>query len=398
MHSVLLHAEQEKKTLISLLRSLIAIPSETSHEQEIINFTRQKMKEFGFDRVWVDAFGNLIGQIGTGANVIATSAHVDTVGVGNLTSWSVDPFLAKESNGVVYGRGACDQKAGLAAALVAGKIIKENQLLPENYSYLVIATILQEDDEGSSWHHLYNEEGIHPKVILLTDATNCTIHRGHRGRMMIAIDVQGKSSHASTPELGRNASYLGATIISAIETLNEKLPSHPILGKGTIAVTRTSGTSPSQNAVCDEFTILCDRRLTVGETKESALAEIASLHEIQKANAEVRVTKYQGKSFTGHTYSKEEYYPSWILKEDNLEIQQAQKVTKALFGKPAELGIWATCTDASAFVDGDELQIPVIGYGPGDEKFAHAPDEHVAEDDLVKSTAFYCAFVQSYSS
>jgi putative selenium metabolism hydrolase len=398
MHSVLLHAENETKTLNDLLRSLIAIPSETTHEQEIVNFTRQKMKEFGYDRILVDAFGNLIGQIGTGSRNIIVSAHVDTVGVGNLNSWTVDPFIGKQSKGFIYGRGACDQKAGLASALIAGKIIKEQNLLPKEYSFLVIATVLQEDDEGSSWHHLYTEEGIIPEVVLLTDATNCAIHRGHRGRMMIAIDIQGKSSHASTPELGTNAAYQGAKIITEIKALNDKLPSHSVLGKGSIAVTRAEGTSPSQNAVCDGFTILCDRRLTKGETKSSALDEIASLPSVKKANATIHVPKYQGKSFTGHTYTKEEYYPAWILPDDTGEIVKAQHVAKELFGKAPTLGIWSTCTDASAFVKQGELQVPVVGFGPGDEAFAHAPDEKVPEKDLVTAAAFYAGFVASYAN
>ena len=168
--------------LVNFVRDIIAIPSISGNEQKVIERIRQEMVDLGYEMTKVDGLGNLIGRIGTGKRIIALDGHCDVVDVGNPETWSVDPFKGDMKDGVIYGRGASDQKGGLAAAVYAGKILKEF-VLPADISVIVVASVLEETLEGASWQYIINEEKILPEAVLLTEPTNLAINIGQRGRM-----------------------------------------------------------------------------------------------------------------------------------------------------------------------------------------------------------------------
>ena len=146
-------AESLRDDMAAFLREIVAIPSPCGQEGNVIERLRTKMLDFGYDEVRVDKMGNLLGRIGAGPRLIAIDGHCDTVGVGNPDTWEVDPFEGDYRDGVIYGRGAVDQKGGLTSALFAGKILKEIGL-PEDISLLVVASVYEEDVEGVCWQHL----------------------------------------------------------------------------------------------------------------------------------------------------------------------------------------------------------------------------------------------------
>jgi len=375
--------------MVQFLRDLIAIPSTSGHEKTVVDRIHQEMQKVGFDEIKVDGLGNILGRVGWGSHVIAMDAHIDTVDVGNPQLWEVDPFEGDYRDGVVYGRGASDQTAGMVSMVYAGKIIKDLGL-EGDYSLWVVGSVMEEDCDGLCWQYILKEGVLNPEVVVITEPTNLGVYRGHRGRMEIQIRVQGLSAHASAPERGENAIYKMVPVIQAIETLNEKLKDDPFLGKGTVAVTQVFFQSPSQNAVPDECVIQLDRRLTAGETKQTAIAELQHILEQTGTNAEIIVLQYAQPSYTGLVYPTEKYYPTWVLQEDHPVVQVAAKTYESLFAEAARVDKWTFSTNGIATAG--MFHIPTVGFGPANEIYAHSPQDQCPEDHLDRAAAFYALF------
>ncbi len=305
-------AQDHEPQIVQFLRDIIAIPSESSQEKAVVERIAREMREVGFDEVTVDPMGNLLGRIGSGPRVIAIDTHVDTVGVGNREEWPRDPYAAELADGVIYGRGASDQKGPMASMVYAGKIIQQLGLHDE-YTLYMVASVQEEDCDGLCWQYIVNEDGIRPEVVVITEPTNLGVYRGHRGRMEIGVTTRGVSCHASAPERGDNAIYKMTPIIREIEALNARLREDDFLGKGTIAVTYIECDTPSFNAVPPRCYIHLDRRLSRGETKEVAVHEVEEAVRRAGVEAKVHVPRYAQPSHTGLVYETEKYFPTWAL-------------------------------------------------------------------------------------
>ena len=282
---VLEKAESYKPAISRFLRDLIALPSESCQEKEVIRRIKQEMVGVSFDGVELDPMGNALGYIGTGRHLIAMDAHIDNVGVGNPENWKFDPFKGYEDDEVIGGRGASDQTGGMASLVYAGKIIKDLKFTGD-YTLLVTGTVQEEDCDGLCWQYLVEKSGIRPEFVVSTEPTSCRIHRGQRGRMEIKVAVRGVSAHGSAPERGDNAIFKMGPILGELQELHTRLADDSFLGKGSLTVSEIFYTSPSRCAVADGCTISVDRRLTVGETWEGALEEIRREYHRWKYGAE----------------------------------------------------------------------------------------------------------------
>jgi len=371
------------------LSRLVKLPSESMREREVQAELARQMEEAGFDEVRTDGLGNVIGRIGSGSRVLAIDGHMDTVGVGNLDNWDSDPLSGEIKDGFVHGCGTVDQKGGPAAAVTSGRIIKELGLDKAlDLSFYLTGTVMEEDCDGLCWNYLIEEEKLVPDFVISTEPTNLNIYRGHRGRMEIAVSFRGLSCHASAPERGDNAIYMASRACLEIEKLNERIKHDAFLGKGTVTVTEFKSGSPSLCAVADFARLHLDRRLTWGESKESAVAEVEKV--VRDMHARVDVLYYEGVSYTGLKYGMEKYFPPWKLPEDAPAVQTGVKTYKELFGVDPEVDKWTFSTNGVA-INGKH-RIPTIGFGPGDEALAHAPNEKVPLEDLVKASAFYALY------
>jgi putative selenium metabolism hydrolase len=130
-------AQSYEADIVHFLRDLIAIPGESGHEAPVIARIRQEMEKVGFDEVRVDPMGNILGRIGSGQTVVMMDSHTDTVGVGDPREWAWDPYKGKVEDGYIYGRGSCDQRAGMASMVYAGKILKALDLAGDCTVYMV---------------------------------------------------------------------------------------------------------------------------------------------------------------------------------------------------------------------------------------------------------------------
>ncbi|HNY06749.1 MAG TPA: YgeY family selenium metabolism-linked hydrolase [Bacteroidales bacterium] len=375
------------------LSNLVKIKSVSTSEKAVAAELKRQMEEAGFDEVKIDGLGNVIGRIGNGKTIIALDGHIDTVDFGNMNNWNFDPLSGEIEDGFVKGRGSVDQKGGPAAFVTAGKIIKELGIDKDVTVYFT-GTVMEEDCDGLCWKYIVEEDGIEPDFVISTEPTNLNIYRGQRGRMEIEISFRGISSHGSAPERGKNAIYMASKICLELEKLNNKLKFDEFLGKGSLTVTEFVSGSPSLCAVADFAKIHIDRRLTWGETKESAIAEIENL--ITDMDAKVSVLHYEETAYTGLRYGMEKYYPTWKIDENSTIVKTAVSAFTELFNKKPLIDKWTFSTNGVT-ING-YYGIPVIGFGPGNEVFAHAPNEKVPVSDLVAASAFYAAFIYKVST
>jgi putative selenium metabolism hydrolase len=368
------------------LSKLIKIKSLSLGEENVAKELKTQMLEAGFDDARIDGLGNVIGRIGNGSRILVFDGHIDTVDTGNLANWERDPFSGDIQDGYVFGRGTVDQKGGPAAFITAGKILKE-LAFDRDLTVYFTGTVIEEDCDGLCWKYIYEEEKIKPDFVVITEPTNLNIYRGQRGRMEIEISFRGISSHGSAPERGKNAIYMASKACLEIEKLNERLAKDPFLGKGSVTISEFVSGSPSLCAVADYARIHLDRRLTWGETKESALAEVEEI--VKDMDAIVEVLQYEETAYTGLRYGMEKYYPTWKLEEDHPLVKAAADAFTGLFDKTPLIDKWTFSTNGVT-ING-YYKIPTIGFGPGNEVLAHAPNEKVPVSDLVAASAFYAA-------
>ena len=389
------HIATHEDAMVRFLRDMVAIPSESAEERDVIARIRQEMEDVGFDEVIVDGLGNIRGRMGSGAHVLAMDAHVDTVGIGDPGTWEHDPYEGKLEDGVIYGRGAADQEGGMAAMVYGAKAIKDLDLAGD-YQLWVTGTVMEEDCDGLCWQYLLREKILTPEVVVITEPTNLHVYRGHRGRMELEVRTQGKSAHGAMPHLGDNAIYKMGPIIADIERLNERLDdtADPFLGKGTCTISDIRSTSPSLCAVADSCTIHVDRRLTVGEDEASSVAELLALPSVKAAEAEVTVLDYARESYTGLVYPTKKYYPTWVVKEDAPITRASMEVAGGVLDDAPILGRWDFSTNGVATCG--MFDVPTIGFGPGNEIHAHTTEDQCPVDDLRKAAAFYAAFPKVY--
>lgn len=390
---IVAQAEKYRPQISAFLRDMIAIPSESCGEEKVILRIKQEMEAVGFDRVEIDPMGNILGYLGRGKHLIAMDAHIDTVGVGNRDNWQHDPYTGFEDDKIILGRGASDQEGGMAAMVYAARIIKDLGL-EEDYTLLMAGTVQEEDCDGLCWQYIIEESKIRPEFVVSTEPTSLGIYRGQRGRMEIRVSVDGVSAHGSAPERGDNAIFKMAPILLELQDLHLRLKDDPFLGKGSLTVSEVFFTSPSRCAVADGCSVSVDRRLTFGETWEGALEEIRQLPSVRKAGAKVSMYDYQRPSYTGLVYPTECYFPCWVLPEDHAACKTLVEAYRGLFKVDPLVDKWTFSTNGVSIMG--RYNIPCIGFGPGHEDQAHAPNEVTWKDELVKAAAMYAAIPSVY--
>jgi putative selenium metabolism hydrolase len=391
--AILKQAKKYEEPMTRFLRDMIALPSEGRQEEKVIQRIEKEMNAVGFDEVTIDDFGNILGRIGHGKHIIAMDAHVDTVGVGERSNWTFDPHEGFEDDTTIGGRGTSDQEGGMASMVYAAKIIKDLGL-EDDYTLYVTGTVLEEDCDGLCWQYIIEEDKLIPEFVVITEPTSLNIYRGHRGRMEIKVSTQGISCHGSAPERGDNAIYKMAPIIKALESLNDSLKEDAFLGKGTLVVSEVFSQSPSRCAVADGCSISIDRRLTTGETWEGALEEIRNLPAVKNVNAKVQMYEYSEPTWTGLVYPTKAFFPSWVLPEGHIATQTLVEGFKELFNEEPLVDKWTFSTNAVSIMG--RYDIPCIGFGPGFEEQAHAPNEITKKDHLVKAAALYATIPNTY--
>ncbi len=461
----------------------------SNHEGARLEYLKTTIVEVGAvrseDDVWFDEFGNLVWTVSdpddgidpADKRVVYFDGHSDTVKalrsawqekLGGIDAYdgltdidAVDRDYLRSQMGymppdnewdqLIFGRGSADQLAGVVSQVVSTKIMLE--LASEGALRGVIvrsyATACEEDNDGAGPMYLVREvlpgagPELVPDVVILTEGTgdankgSLGIYRGQRGRMQIEVTVTGRSCHGSMPWEGLNPlEHGGAIITEAARRYDERdgFLDDPFLGHGTRTASWATLESPSDCAVPDRFTFRFDRRLTVGEIPDQAVADIDALDSVRTAReagltVEVAVPTYDEPSWRGYVLGNPQIYMGWATPEDHRAISTAVSVYDSVVAPniadgsgsggtmrtQARVDRWVFSTDGVGFpipVDDAAISVPsskqwveagkfkhpaMFGFGAGVEQNTHKVGECVDQRELRLAIAFMARFPSAYA-
>ncbi len=378
--------EDERDSIISFLREICAIPSTENQIRACGERIAEEMTKLGYDEIFWDKMGNIVGKIGSGDKILLYDSHIDTVGVGDPDEWQWDPFEGKVEDGVLYARGACDEKGSTPGMIYGLAIARELGLLDGFTAYYF--GNMEEWNDGQAPHAFVQTEGVKPDFVVIGEPTKMQIYRGHKGRVEFKIVAKGRSSHAASNYLGDNAIYKLLPIIERISHIEPQLGDHDFLGQGRITVTDMEVKTPSINAVPDEAVIYVDRRITFGEEPQ---AELERLQKIigQRDDIHAEILLYDEPSYTGFVFPLEKVYPAWAFEEDEPIVVAGLQAAETLYGE-TDTGKWDFSTNGIYWAG--KAGIPSIGFAPGNEIHAHTVLDQVPLEDVVRSTEWYALF------
>lgn len=370
--------EQKKLETIKFAQELVRIKSLSGKEKEVAYLIKNKMSELGFDEVWMDRYGDVVGKIRgsddtEGCKKVLFDGHIDTVDIGDVSKWRHDPYGAEIVGGKMFGRGTCDMKAAISALIYAFEGMVRN-FSGEIY---ISASIGEEIMEGYAFYEVLQR--VKPDYVILAEPTDLNINRGHRGRAGIVLTAEGKTVHTARPEIGINAVY---RIIPAIQATRQmKLPEDKDLGKGSIELLDVvSSPFPSLSQVPDRCVARFDRRVVVGETQQIVLNDMRNVIK-NIEGVTVSYNRMPIHCFTGEIIDAPDFRPGWVFPE-NHEIVVKSKRSLEKIGLQPKIQIGRGCVNGSA--SGGLLDIPTIVFGPGGN-VSHTIDEYIEIDKLLKS-------------
>lgn len=385
-----------EEQVIALCQKLIKEKSYSGQEDGVVKALSEEMKAMGFDEVTIDKYGNLIGCIrgNKHGKKILFDGHMDTVPVTEENEWMYPPFAAEIHDGKIYGRGTTDMKGSLAAMTCAAANFAKDRNKDFSGEIYVAGVVHEECFEGVAAREI--SKAVSPDYVVIGEASTLNLKIGQRGRAEIVIETIGKPCHSANPEKGINAVYKMAKVIEAIRTL--KPTHHPVLGDGILELTDIkSAPYPGASVVPEYCMATYDRRLLVGETKESVLAPINEL--LEKLMAEdpelkVKASYAVGKEqcHTGNIIEGERFFPGWLFDKNEEFVQAVYKTLKEKGFNP-EITQYNFCTNGSHYAG--EAGIKTIGLGPSRENLAHTLNEYIEIEQLSKVTECYYGVIEA---
>lgn len=366
------------KEITELTRELIRIESTNpgAGEHAVSVFIKKYLERCGaelMEDMVLPERKNLIATVGGSLKgpALILICHMDTVVAG--ADWTRDPFAAEQTENRIYGRGACDMKAGLACALfvfreTAEKVKKGEIIL--NRPVRLICTV---DEEG-------NMEGAEDAIrrgrvrpedwVMDLEPTDGQIQMSHKGRFWMEVSVQGITAHASRPEQGADAIAAGAEWICRMRKAFSEFPVHEELGRSTITFGQIQG-GYQPYVVPDTCRLWVDCRLAppVNHHMVREIADQVSAA-VESSVPGVKIS-YQ---ITGNR-------PYIEKNEDSMLLRNLKQAVFSVTGKEAEVSPFPGYTD-TAVIAGKLDNQNCLSYGPGSLKHAHKPDEFVETQDL----------------
>lgn len=388
--------KNQNEMVVGLCQKLIQQKSYSGEEDKVVKVLAENMKAMGFDDVAVDKYGSIVGCIrgNRPGKKILFDGHIDTVPVTEEKEWKYPPFEAEIHDGKIYGRGTSDMKGAVAAmTCAAAKYAKDtNRDFPgEIY---VAGVVHEECFEGVAAREI--SKNVKPDYVVIGEASTLNLKIGQRGRAEIVIETFGKACHSANPEKGINSVYKMAKVIEAIRTLEPT--HHPVLGDGILELTDIkSAPYPGASVVPEYCRATYDRRLLVGETKESVLEPINNLLEkLMKEDPElnVKASYAVGKEMchTGNVIEGERFFPGWLYSKDDQFVKDVyEKLIEN--GYNPEITQYNFCTNGSHYAG--EAGIKTIGLGPSKENLAHTLNEYIEIEQLTKVTDCYYSIMEA---
>ena len=386
----------KKEELIKLCQDIIKIQSYSGNEGKLVEFLEKKMKECGFDDVIVDKYGSIIGKIKgkRPGNKVLFDAHIDTVPAEDSEKWSHDPFGAVIEDGRIYGRGTSDMKGSLSAMIIAAEYFAKDNNKDFPGEIYISGVVHEECFEGVASRNI--SEYVKPDYVVIGEASHLNLKIGQRGRAEVVVETFGVPAHSANPEKGVNAVYSMAEIINKLQEIPYE--EDEFLGKGILELTDIkSSPYPGASVVPSYCKATYDRRLLVGETKESVLKPIVELIEElkkNKPNVDYKVSYARGKEkcHTGAFIEGERFFPAWCYDENEVFVKNTYEKLKSI-GIMPKITNYSFCTNGSHYAG--EAGIKTIGFGPSKENIAHTIDEYIEIEQLEKACKGYYVIMDS---
>jgi putative selenium metabolism hydrolase len=385
------HADAFQSDLMHFARLLIQTPSLPGQEQYIATIVQHEMEQLGYDQVWRDEVGNLIGLLkGTGGGkALMLNTHMDHVDVGDPSQWPYPPYSATLSDGYIWGRGACDVKGALAVQVYAPAIARKAGLALRGDVY-VTAVVLE---ERGGWGAAHVVKKIKTDYAILGEATNNELRIGHRGRMELMVRFTGRSVHASAPTRGANPHYAIARFLTKLPEM--RMVSDSTFGHSTVAPTLVQSDQTSGNVTPGELRLMLDWRNIPNETTEQILAKVQKLLAANPepgVGAQVMMNQSRLQTYTGLSELRDVTHPGYALSANHPFVTTARATLQKALEREVELGSWMFATDGGHLM---AAGIPTIGFGPGDENEAHTIHDRVAVAQLREATVGYLALLET---
>jgi succinyl-diaminopimelate desuccinylase len=375
------HAE-----LISFAQMLVQTPSLSGQEAAVADLIRAEMERLSYDRVWVDEAGNVVGCIegGEGPSLML-NGHIDHVDAGDPAHWLHPPFGGTIHEGELWGRGAADMKGAVAAMVYAGGLVKKLGMpLPAD---LYVSAVVQEEVGGLGARHLAKTLTVDRAVV--GEASGNQLRRGHRGRIELNARFEGRSVHASMPDLGTNPHFSMARFLDNLQHL--EMASDPEYGSSTVTPTSVTGKPDSANVTPATLHLILDWRNIPTEGPQEIMEKLSTLLSgslLADCKGKIEIASKELESYTGFQLSYLDVFPSFTTPADHDWLHEARLILEEALERTVQVGTWRFATDGGHFA---EAGTAVLGFGPGDDSVVHTVEERIATDELVESVVGYMA-------
>ena len=377
--------------LVAFTQQIVRIPSLPGQEAAVAAAIQTEMKRLGYDQVWTDEVGNVIGKISGGDGpTIMLNGHMDHVDPGPLEDWPYPPFSGQIVDGELWGRASVDMKGPVAAMVYGAALFKQGGLTPPGDILMTVPVMEEVGGLGSQ----YLGQTLQAEAAICGEPSHNVLRRGHRGRVGLKVKFQGRSAHASMPHLGRNPHYAAAAFLTQLPNL--PMLENPGLGPATVAPTLYSTDQKSYNVIPGTVYLDLDWRDVPEEPAPAIIAKIQGLLDKTMAGseagirAEVKVINSELTTYTGFHKMFPAIFPSFILAEDNPFIQASQRTLAELLGEDRGVEIWRFATDGGHLM---AAGIPTIGFGPGDETLVHTNQERLDLAQLKEAVPAYASLI-----
>jgi len=378
--------EAQREDMVRFAQALVRTPSMPGQEAEVAALVQAEMQRLGYDKVWADEAGNIIGRIeGGDGPALMFNGHMDHVDAGDAARWRHPPYGGEIHAGELWGRGAVDMKGALAAMVCAGGLVKKAGIRPRGVRYVCAA--VQEEVGGLGSRHLARTLRVDRAVI--GEASGNQLRRGHRGRVELVAHLAGRSVHASMPDLGVNPHFSLARFVAGLRAM--EMATEPAYGASTVAPTRVVSEPESANVIPSHLHLVLDWRNIPGESPAEIVTkadELLARSLEPDCRGEVKIAMKELVSYTGLRMAFVDVFPSFTTAADDPWLVEAQAVLSAAWGRGVEVDTWRFATDGGHLAGAG---VTVLGFGPGDDAVVHTVEERLPIDQLVESAVGYLA-------
>jgi succinyl-diaminopimelate desuccinylase len=379
-------AEAHRGDLVSFAQGLVQTQSMPGHEDQVALLIQAEMERLAYDEVHMDQVGNVIGRIAGGEGpALMFNGHMDHVDAGEADLWAHPPFGGEIHAEELWGRGAADMKGALAAMTYAAALARQaGTPLPGD---LYVSAVVQEEVGGLGARHLAQQ--LPADYVVVGEASANQLRRGHRGRVELGAYFEGRSAHASMPDLAINPLYSLGRFLGGLRSLY--MPSDATYGASTVAPTRIESEPLSTNVTPASLRLALDWRNIPGESLQEIVTRLETLltRTLETGcQGRIEVANRELTSYTGLRGTYPDVFASFTTPVTHPWLMSSQAALVHALGRAVEIGTWRFATDGGHFAAAGAT---VLGFGPGEDTLVHTVEERLSIAQLVESVVGYMA-------